>query len=59
MYVLGGRNLTRVLQYSPFWNPGGYPEHDGQSRNKWADERKKSLCLILDINFKRIQKPKK
>ena len=27
--ILGGHNLTRAFQSSPFQNPGGDPERDG------------------------------
>ena len=46
--ILGGRDLTRALQSSPFQNPGGGPLSvtDGGQRTK--DEGRKSSCLILD-----------
>ena len=37
--VLGGRNLTRALQSSPFQNPGGgYPERDEGRTNERTKE---------------------
>ena len=46
--ILGGSDLTRALQSSPFQisGGGGYPERDGGGRRR--RRRRKSSCLILD-----------
>ena len=40
--ILGGRNSTKALQYSPFQNPGGgggYPERDAEVRTNGRNPR--------------------
>ena len=47
--ILGGHDLTRALQYSPFQNPGGgYHELVKERTDGKMEFEQKSLCLILD-----------
>ena len=53
--ILGGHDLTRALQSSPFQNPGGNPERDGGGgRGGQTNQPRKSLCLISTFKWYRV-----
>ena len=49
--ILGGRDSTRALQSTPFQNTGGVVWAWRRTNGGQTEDRRKSLCLILDIVF--------